>query len=120
MLLKLFRPLLSPWALHRISFLLMVGLASPTYRMSATSWVSPLEYCIDSLLLALLIPGCSVWRIFPVPFLPYLVAALLWGTVLGSLILTKDKSRPVIPYITLIAAWVLYGLGWDLVRGFEH
>jgi hypothetical protein len=116
MITKLKWILIHPWVAHAVSFIGMVGLACPMYRMRAGTSVGLVRYVMDSVYAAVMFPGSVVYVFLPSSYLaPYLVAAVVWTLALWPVYHHRRTKRGLmLSYAVLVPLWGLYGVGWLL------
>lgn len=101
-----------PWVIHVFSFILMVGVACPRYRVMGGTSIGLWQYGLDSLILAFQLPATLLYMLCQ-DHLPVLVASLMvWAMALWPLLFVKQRWGYILSYITLIPLWLSYSLGW--------
>ena len=105
-----------PWIAHLVSFAGMAAMASPLYRLRGDTPVGLLRYGVDSVVLAVRLPGLCVAAFVPAPWFEPVLAVALWGFTLWPLFQPRTRQWIGRSYLTLFPIWTLYLLGWLFVH----
>jgi hypothetical protein len=105
-----------PWVAHVASFVVMVGVACPRYRVPSGTSIGLVKYGMDSIILAFQLPAAFFHLLFHERVPPLVTISVVWALALWPLLFSIRRWGLVLSYLTLIPLWLSYLFGWWLTQ----